>query len=127
MSEEAELASPAAAIVARRESRMPERLKVSAPDDSPDDDWDPEEGAGATDEEDSDAEDSAGADGTDFIRIATPLRAAGGCGRLGVHTDAACTKIARSIQGGAARRIVFHNDTRITRYSHIRLIQITQQ
>ena len=62
MSEEAELASPAAAIVARRESRMPERLKVSAPDDSPDDDWDPEEGAGATDEEDSDAEDS-GADG----------------------------------------------------------------
>jgi hypothetical protein len=83
MSEEAELASPAAAIVARRESRMPERLKVSAPDDSPDDDWDPEEGAGATDEEDSDAEDSAGADGTDFIRIATPLRAAGGCGRLG--------------------------------------------
>ena len=41
---------------------MPERLKVSAPDDSSDDDWDPEEGAGATDEEDSDAEDS-GADG----------------------------------------------------------------
>jgi len=39
-----------------------ERLKVSAPDDSSDDDWDPEEGAGATDEEDSDAEDS-GADG----------------------------------------------------------------
>jgi hypothetical protein len=76
MSEEAELASPAAAIVARRESRMPERLKVSAPDDSPDDDWDPEEGAGATDEEDSDAEDSAGADGTDFIRIATPLEPA---------------------------------------------------
>ena len=50
MSEEAELASPAAAIVARRESRMPERLKVSAPDDSPDDDWDPEEGAGASDD-----------------------------------------------------------------------------
>ena len=127
MSEEAELASPAAAIVARRESRstMPERLKVSAPDDSSDDDWDPEEGAGATDEEDSDAEDS-GADGTDFIRIATV--AAARRWRLwpvGVHTDAACTKIARSIQGGAARRIVFHNDTRITRYSHIRLIQIT--
>ena len=52
MSEEAELASPAAAIVARRESRstMPERLKVSAPDDSSDDDWDPEEGAGASDD-----------------------------------------------------------------------------
>jgi hypothetical protein len=35
---------------------------VSARDDSSDDDWDPEEGAGASDEEDSDAEDS-GADG----------------------------------------------------------------
>ena len=45
MSEEAELASPAAAIVARRESRsaMPERLKVAARDDSSDDEWDPEE------------------------------------------------------------------------------------
>ena len=35
---------------------------MSASDDSSDDDWDPEEGAGASDEEDSDAEDS-GADG----------------------------------------------------------------
>ena len=45
MSEEAELASPAAAIVARRESRfaMPERLKVAARDDSSDDESDPEE------------------------------------------------------------------------------------
>ena len=58
------ISNVSAAIVARRESRstMPERLKVSARDDSSDDDWDPEEGAGATDEEDSDAEDS-GADG----------------------------------------------------------------
>ena len=49
MSEEAELASPAAAIVARRESRsaMPERLKVAARDDSSDDEWGPEEVAGA--------------------------------------------------------------------------------
>jgi hypothetical protein len=52
MSEAAELASPAAAIVARRESRsaMPERLKGAARDDSSDDDWDPEEGAGASDD-----------------------------------------------------------------------------
>jgi hypothetical protein len=49
-----ELASPgAAAIVARRESRsampdrMPERLKVAARDDSSDDEWGPEEVAGA--------------------------------------------------------------------------------
>ena len=59
MSEEAELAliklaSPAAAIVARREScsAMPERLKAAARDDSSDDEWDPEEVAGASDEED---------------------------------------------------------------------------
>ena len=64
MSEEAELPSPAATIVSRRASRsaMPERLKVAARDDSSDDEWDPEEVAGASDEEDSDAEDS-GADG----------------------------------------------------------------
>ena len=42
MREEAELASPGAAIVARRESRsaMPERLKVAARDDSSDVEWD---------------------------------------------------------------------------------------
>jgi hypothetical protein len=59
MSEEAELAliklaSPAAAIVARREScsAMPDGLKAAARDDSSDDEWDPEEVAGASDEED---------------------------------------------------------------------------
>jgi len=54
MSEEAELPSPAATIVSRRASRsaMPERLKVAARDDSSDDEWDPEEVAGASDEED---------------------------------------------------------------------------
>jgi hypothetical protein len=52
MSEEAELPSPAVTIVSRRASRsaMPERLKVAARDDSSDDDWDPEEGAGASDD-----------------------------------------------------------------------------
>ena len=55
MSEEAELPSPPATIVSRRASRsaMPERLKVAARDDSSDDEWDPEEVAGASDEEDS--------------------------------------------------------------------------
>ena len=60
MSEEAgvEPALPAAAIMSRRESHsaIPERLKVAARDDSSDDEWDPVEAAGASDEEDSDAE-----------------------------------------------------------------------
>ena len=62
MSEEAgvEPASPAAAIMSRRESHsaIPEGLKVAARDDSSDDEWDPDEAVGASDEEDSDAEDS---------------------------------------------------------------------
>jgi hypothetical protein len=59
MSEEAELPSPAVTIVSRRASRsaMPERLKVAARDDSSDDEWEPEEAAGASDEEDSDGQD----------------------------------------------------------------------
>ena len=52
MNEEAgvEPASPAAAIMSRRESRtaIPERLKVAARDDSSDDEWDPDEAAGAS-------------------------------------------------------------------------------
>ena len=44
----------------RRESRsaIPERLKVAARDDNSDDEWDPYEAVGASDEEDSAAEDS---------------------------------------------------------------------
>ena len=55
-----EPASPAAAIISRRESHsaIPERLKVAARDDSSDDEWDPDEALGASDEGDSDGEDS---------------------------------------------------------------------
>ena len=54
-----QLGSPAAAILARRDSRsaMPERLKEPEPDDSSDEDWDLDEDEG--EEEGGDA----GADG----------------------------------------------------------------
>ena len=61
-----EAALPAAAAmchVAPRycsRSAIPERLKEAARDDSSDDEWDPDEAAGASDEEDSDADDSHG-------------------------------------------------------------------
>ena len=54
-----EPASPAAAIISRRESHsaIPERLKVAARDDSSDDEWDPDEAVGASEVEDSDPSD----------------------------------------------------------------------
>ena len=48
---------------------MPKRLKVAARDDSSDVEWDPEEVAGASDEEDSDAEESGAYCGTNRGRV----------------------------------------------------------
>ena len=46
--------------MSRRDSRsaIPERLKEAARDDSSDDEWHPDEAAGASDEDDSDADDT---------------------------------------------------------------------